>query len=196
MSRIKKILDFHGGLENKAVKIVEEAGEASVEIMKILTARALGKPVDNKKLTKELADIEVVIEQIKLDAGITGSDIGAAMEEKISREVNRIDNNFYPFKNKDIQEPFIKLNKEIPTLKDKLEFECLLMNPSIVEEFKKILEKNGARYEIKENGETYFRISPSIRFKQVTKLENGSLNISYEPEINEMIKEDADGGNS
>lgn len=102
--KLTKILEFHGGLRNKAQKIVEEAGETAVAIIDYLYWDSFfgNKSIDllypdktKSNLIKEIADIQVVVDQIKIGAGITDEEIRKAKEEKINREINRIKNGFY-----------------------------------------------------------------------------------------------------
>lgn len=96
--KIKKIA-FHYGFEAQSRQIVEEMAELMVELSKY--HRKLKKenktPTDwldidysIEKITEEIADVIVMIEQIKLLLAIQDVDIDISGEQKLDRQLERI----------------------------------------------------------------------------------------------------------
>ena len=82
--RIKTIAD-HYGLNNQMMQTVEEMGELTQAIVKVFR-NGLDNERDN--LIEELADVEIMIEQ--LDYLLGDNQIEKVKEYKINRQINRI----------------------------------------------------------------------------------------------------------
>ena len=82
--RIKTIAD-HYGLNNQMMQTVEEMGELTQAIVKVFR-NGLDNERDN--LIEELADVEIMIEQ--LDYLLGDNQIEKVKEYKIKRQINRI----------------------------------------------------------------------------------------------------------
>lgn len=79
-NEIKQIAD-HYGLEHQSQKLIEEMAELTVAICK-----------DNESdILEEIADVEIMLEQIKYLRGIRDTDLEAAKKYKIRRQTLRID---------------------------------------------------------------------------------------------------------
>lgn len=82
--RIKTIAD-HYGLNNQMMQAIEEMGELTQAIVKVYR-----NGLDNERdgLIEELADVEIMIEQ--LDYLLGDNQIEKVKEYKINRQLNRI----------------------------------------------------------------------------------------------------------
>ena len=70
------------GKSHQVSKLLEEVGELIETIMN----------EDKENMVQELADVEVMLLQFKEHYHINGNDILKIMNEKIDRQLNRIDN--------------------------------------------------------------------------------------------------------
>lgn len=82
--RIKTIAD-HYGLNNQMMQAIEEMGELTQAIVKVFR-NGLDNERDN--LIEELADVEIMIEQ--LDYLLGDNQIEKIKEYKVNRQLNRI----------------------------------------------------------------------------------------------------------
>lgn len=82
--KIRQIAN-HYGLNHQLMKMVEELNELALEC-----AKSWDKKSITVNLISELADVEVMLEQIKYLAGIEQSDIDEVKEFKINRQLKRI----------------------------------------------------------------------------------------------------------
>lgn len=83
--RLKKILDFHGGLPNKILKWKEESCELTVEL----------ELMNRNNIVKELADCRNVENQIMIALNITEDELEQEEENKIFREEQRMIGGYY-----------------------------------------------------------------------------------------------------
>lgn len=84
-SDLVKIIDFFG-IKNQKVKAIEELSELQKEICK-----NLNHEFDDKALEEELADAQIMINQLCLICGFTKSDIEYHMNLKIKRTLDVIE---------------------------------------------------------------------------------------------------------
>lgn len=84
--RIKDIARYYG-FHNQCIKAVEELNELGVKLAKSAVKNSLR--VD---AIEEIADVEIMISQIKYLAHLSEDDINDAIEYKIQRQLFRIDN--------------------------------------------------------------------------------------------------------
>ena len=84
-TELKTIAD-HYGLNHQLMKMVEELNELALECAKSWEKKSI-----TANLIPELADVEVMLEQIKYLGGIALSDIDEVKEFKINRQLKRID---------------------------------------------------------------------------------------------------------
>ena len=82
--KIKTIAD-HYGLNHQLMKMVEELNELALECAKSWEKKSI-----TANLIPELADVEVMLEQIKYLGGIEQSDIDEVKKFKINRQLKRI----------------------------------------------------------------------------------------------------------
>lgn len=82
--KIHKIAD-HYGLHHQLMKTVEELNELSLECAKSWEKRSI-----TVNLISELADVEIMLEQIKYLGKIAESDIDEVKEYKIDRQIRRM----------------------------------------------------------------------------------------------------------
>ena len=81
--RIKTIAD-HYGIENQMRQLAEECSELAVEASH--SAR-IGTTV---KIIEEIADVEIMIEQVVYLSGIERKDIDECIQYKLDRQMKRI----------------------------------------------------------------------------------------------------------
>lgn len=84
-SDLVKIIDFFG-IKNQKVKAIEELSELQKEICK-----NLNHEFDDKALEEELADAQIMINQLCVICGFTKSDIEYHMNLKIKRTLDVIE---------------------------------------------------------------------------------------------------------
>lgn len=84
-SDLVKIIDFFG-IKSQKVKAIEELSELQKEICK-----NLNHEFDDKALEEELADVQIMINQLCLICGFTKSDIEYHMNLKIKRTLDVIE---------------------------------------------------------------------------------------------------------
>ena len=82
--KIKKIAD-HYGLSNQLMKTVEELNELSIECAKSWEKKSI-----TVNLIGEIADVEIMIEQLKYLGKIEQKDIDEVKAYKIDRQLRRI----------------------------------------------------------------------------------------------------------
>lgn len=94
-----KIMD-HFGLELQLAKTGEELGELSAEISKVLLQVLRGVPrrqtgaiyIERRnELAEEIADVEIMLEQIKHELNLSGA-VGVRIDEKLRRTEDFIKN--------------------------------------------------------------------------------------------------------
>ncbi|WP_206460221.1 hypothetical protein [Anaerovorax sp. IOR16] len=85
-NRIKYIADYYG-CEKQSNKAIEELNELAVAIAHYQKYWGSEK---RENLIEEIADVEIMIEQIKYLHGINQSDIDAVKEYKIQRTIDKI----------------------------------------------------------------------------------------------------------
>ena len=85
-SRLQYIAD-HYGFQHQCIKTVEELNELGVKLAKSATKNSL-----RLDAIEEIADVEIMISQIKYLAHISEDDINDAIEYKIQRQLFRIGN--------------------------------------------------------------------------------------------------------
>jgi len=90
-NRIKYIADYFGS-EKQSNKAVEELNELAVAIAHYQKYRSQEWRAN---LIEEIADVEIMIEQIKYLHGINQPDIDAVKEYKIQRTVDEIEVKWY-----------------------------------------------------------------------------------------------------
>ena len=77
----------HYGKEKQEIQAVQELSE----LILLLAARPDQRKEDYKKrVTEEIADCMIMIEQIRIANGITDSAVKRVIEQKITRQFNRI----------------------------------------------------------------------------------------------------------
>lgn len=82
----RKILD-HYGQQKQELQAVQELSE----LILLLASRPDQRKADYKsRVTEEIADSIIMIEQIRIANGISLSDIGDVIEKKLSRQLGRI----------------------------------------------------------------------------------------------------------
>ena len=82
----RKILD-HYGQQKQELQAVQELSE----LILLLASRPDQRKADYKiRVTEEIADSIIMIEQIRIANGISLSDIGDVIEKKLSRQLSRI----------------------------------------------------------------------------------------------------------
>lgn len=84
ISKVLMIIADHYGLTNQTMKLVEECNELAIEAMKIREGHL---PFN---LVSEIADVEIMIAQIKYLCGIDDADIEKEKEFKIHRQLERM----------------------------------------------------------------------------------------------------------
>ena len=85
--RLKTIAD-HYGKENQLRQLMEECAEVILE-----ASHSIRKDGCTINLIREIADVEIMIEQIKYLFKISEADISEIKEEKIERQMERIERN-------------------------------------------------------------------------------------------------------
>ena len=102
---IKKIADTYG-YDAQSRQLIEEMAELTVAINKIwrleqtqnsekfcLTFYNLSMWKRKNELTEEIADVTIMLEQIKYLLQISDSDINEIIEQKLNRQLERIEKN-------------------------------------------------------------------------------------------------------
>ena len=102
---IKKIADTYG-YDAQSRQLIEEMAELTVAINKIwrleqtqnsekfcLTFYNLSMWKRKNELTEEIADVTIMIEQIKYLLNISDTDIDQIIEQKLNRQLERIEKN-------------------------------------------------------------------------------------------------------
>lgn len=79
---LKVIADFYG-IDSQKNVLVEEMAELTQAIMK-----ATRKPIDMPNMVEEIADVEIMLYQIKYLLGINTDN---AIDYKVDRQLNRMD---------------------------------------------------------------------------------------------------------
>ena len=90
---IKKIADTYG-YDSQSRQLIEEMAELTQAINK---AWRMGNDFDNllvqkRNIKEEIADVTIMIEQIKYLLHISDSDINEIIEQKLNRQLERINN--------------------------------------------------------------------------------------------------------
>lgn len=80
----------HYGIEKQSIKACEEMGEL-IQVISKLNFKFSSQNVEHLK--EEIADVMVVLEQLKIHYGITDNDIDEIVEQKTIRTVNHIREN-------------------------------------------------------------------------------------------------------
>lgn len=89
-SKIEYIAD-HYGLRHQCMKLLEEMGELTVEVTKyLLSAQSDSVSHVPIKLQQELADVNVLVEQVKYL--VNTEYVNCEMERKIERQLGRMQN--------------------------------------------------------------------------------------------------------
>lgn len=78
----------HYGCENQLIQLAEECGELATACLHRRRDRNSKDTLD--ALVEEIADVLVMIEQIRIVEGIKGSTIINSMEGKLNRQIRRI----------------------------------------------------------------------------------------------------------
>ena len=78
----------HYGIDKQSLKACEEMGEL-IQVISKLRCNYSKNEVEHLK--EEIADVMVVLEQIKIWYGITNSDINEIIEQKTIRTMKRVD---------------------------------------------------------------------------------------------------------
>lgn len=90
---IKEIAKYHGTYEQMSV-LQEECAELIHAVSKLLRAKRNGDVGTNDaimvRITEEIADIEIMIDQAVFLTGISREDIDSMKKYKIAREIGRI----------------------------------------------------------------------------------------------------------
>lgn len=87
-SKIEYIAD-HYGLRHQCMKLLEEMGELTVEVTKyLLSAQSDSVSHVPIKLQQELADVNVLVEQVKYL--VNTEYVNCEMERKIERQLGRM----------------------------------------------------------------------------------------------------------
>ena len=93
---LKKVADFYG-YEEQSNQLIEECAELIQALSKYRRASGKGQPIaDYQKTTvldniiEEIADVEVMLEQIKYLLNISEDDILAVIQAKTIRQRNRM----------------------------------------------------------------------------------------------------------
>lgn len=82
--RCQKIL-FYYNFYPQVVQTSEEMSELNVELIKWVKGK------DNKdKVINELADVYIMLNQMKIAIGISENEIGHKIDEKLTRQIERI----------------------------------------------------------------------------------------------------------
>lgn len=76
------------GVENQILKCVEELNELGQALCKV-NSRDTNKALATKSVIEEIADVEIMLEQIKLILGIEESDVKKMKSYKLHRTVRR-----------------------------------------------------------------------------------------------------------
>lgn len=84
-SDLERIINYFG-IRNQKIKVIEELAELQKEICKNLEHQ-----YDDKALEEELADAQLMINQLMIMCDITKSDIEYQMNLKIKRTMDIID---------------------------------------------------------------------------------------------------------
>lgn len=85
-ARLKRIADTYGKQEQLR-QLMEECGELSVE-----ASHSIRREGIDIAFIKEVADTEIMLEQIKYLFNIPKKDIDEIKEQKIARQIRRIEN--------------------------------------------------------------------------------------------------------
>lgn len=89
-SKLEQIADYYG-LRHQCMKLLEEMGELTVEVTKyLLSAQSDSVSHVPIKLQQELADVNVLVEQIKYL--VNTEYVNCEMERKIERQLGRMQN--------------------------------------------------------------------------------------------------------
>jgi len=78
----------HYGCENQLIQLAEECGELATACLHRRRNRKSKDTLDN--LVEEIADVLVMIEQIRIVEGIKGRTIIESIERKLDRQIGRI----------------------------------------------------------------------------------------------------------
>ena len=83
--KVKRIAD-HYGWNNQLRQLAEECSELSVEALHCIRERG-----ETERLSEEMADVEIMIEQIVYLAKIDRKDIEECIQYKLERQMKRIE---------------------------------------------------------------------------------------------------------
>ena len=91
---IKKIADTYG-YDTQSRQLIEEMAELTQAINK---AWRMGNDFDNllvqkRNIKEEIADVTIMLEQIKYLLSISDTDINEIIEQKLNRQLERIEKN-------------------------------------------------------------------------------------------------------
>ena len=84
--KCRKIAE-HYGLENQLIQLAEECGELATACLH--RRRNADGTLNN--LVEEMADVLIMIEQIRIMEGIRGKDLIKTIEGKLTRQIGRMD---------------------------------------------------------------------------------------------------------
>lgn len=89
--KVRKIA-LHYGRENQSKILIEEMAELTKAIIKLDRANTIADYKESfNNLIEELADVEIMLEQVKFLYGT--EDVNSKKEEKVKRQIERMKNN-------------------------------------------------------------------------------------------------------
>ena len=93
--KIQYIAD-HYGIESQSIQLLEEMGELAQAVVKYLRSTGYGQGTDKsayecaKCITEEMADVVIMLLQIKHLIGVGEDELSQIVESKLDRQIERI----------------------------------------------------------------------------------------------------------